>query len=464
VTRSRAAAISLSAACLVPLVWPGDAPFINDEPLLIAGAMKANAAHTLAPMGLMGTFGFSYGPLPIWVYQPLVAITHNLVLVAALHTLVMVTATAGALWWLSRTLGLWVWFAPVPLLSPYFWFYSRALWDNPLLIPLGALAIAAYCAHLSSGSVAGLRVSLGALVAVLLVHLMGLALVIPVATHMLVTRWRALWADRFGVVAVAILSMAAWPYWRYLLSAHSPAQAAAARADGFFFPLDGARLLSARHLEYFFGPAPVGVPVIQAAAAASAIAYVLVWSGIGVAAWRIVCAIRAGQWSARDHVSILVLGMLACQSLIDGFSGRFQHPHYQNATWIATVLLAWMAVDRLASVRAPVRMLAPAASGVLAVALLLAVGALALSLHRTGGTRETYGPTLANQQRMARALAEVSADSRVSSSVDLYALYPHTLAVLRQLNPPRRWAPVRDVELRYVSADEASGRIELVER
>jgi hypothetical protein len=281
---------------------------------------------------------------------------------------------------------------------------------------------------------------------------------------MVVTRWRALWADRLGIAAVAILSMAAWPYWRYLLSAHSPPQAAAVGAEGFLFPLDGARLLSARHLEYFFGPGPVSIPAIQAAAAASGIAYVLVWSGIAVAVWRIVSAIRVGQWNASAHVSVLLIGMLACQSLIDGFSGRFQHPHYQNATWIATVLLAWMAVDRLATLRAPIRMLAPAASGVLAVALLLAVGALLFSLHRTGGTRKTYGPTLANQQRVARALAEFSGDSRVSSSVDLYALYPHTLAVLRQLNPPRRWAPARDVELRYVSADEASGRIELVER
>jgi len=34
--------MAIVATCLVPLVWPGDIPFINDEPLLIAQAVDAN--------------------------------------------------------------------------------------------------------------------------------------------------------------------------------------------------------------------------------------------------------------------------------------------------------------------------------------------------------------------------------------------------------------------------------------
>ena len=144
--------MAIVATCLVPIVWPGDIPFINDEPLLIARAVDANQKGVPAEAGLLGTYGFVYGPVPIWLYQPLVAVTHDLVVIAVLHTLLMAATTASALWWLSRSLRLWVWFAPVPLLSPYFWFYARVLWDNPFLIPLGALAIAGYAAHLNSGS------------------------------------------------------------------------------------------------------------------------------------------------------------------------------------------------------------------------------------------------------------------------------------------------------------------------
>ena len=186
---------ALIFAGLVPLVWPGDVPFINDEPLLIARAVSANHDGRLASRGLLGTYGFVYGPAPTWVYQGLMAITQDLVVVSALHILLISVVTAGALWWLSRSLGLWVWFAPLPLLSPYYWFYARVLWDNPFLFPLGGLALAGYAAYLNSGSPAGLRVSCAAMLTVPLVHLMGVSLIAPLAAHMLIVRWRAVWED-----------------------------------------------------------------------------------------------------------------------------------------------------------------------------------------------------------------------------------------------------------------------------
>src|SRR4029453_12977667 len=126
-------------------------------------------------------------------YQLLLTSGRDLVVVAILHTLLMSAATAGALWWLSRSLRLWVWFAPVPLLSPYYLFYARALWDNPFLIPLSAFALAGYAAHLNSGSSLGLRVSLIAMMMMPLVHLMSVAFVAPLALHMLIVGRRALW-------------------------------------------------------------------------------------------------------------------------------------------------------------------------------------------------------------------------------------------------------------------------------
>ena len=108
---------ALVVAGLIPVIWPGDAPFINDEPQLIASAVAASHRGRLAPLGLLGTYGFRYGPAPTWVYQGLLALTHDLVGVATLHVLLMSAVTAAALWWLGRSLRLWMWFAPVPLLS-----------------------------------------------------------------------------------------------------------------------------------------------------------------------------------------------------------------------------------------------------------------------------------------------------------------------------------------------------------
>ena len=67
------------------------------------------------------------------------------------------------------------------------------LWDNPFLIPLGALAMAGYAAYLTTESAPGLRLAVAAMIAMLLVHLMAVALVVPLGLHMVAVRRRALW-------------------------------------------------------------------------------------------------------------------------------------------------------------------------------------------------------------------------------------------------------------------------------
>jgi len=461
------AAAALILAALVPLIWPGDIPFTNDEPLLIANALDANRRHQLAPMGIAGTYGFVYGPAPTWVYQALVATGRDLVPVTALHALLMSAATAGALWWLARSLRLWVWFAAVPLLSPYYWFYARVLWDNPFLIPLGAFALAGYAAYLASGEPLGLRVSLAAMVAMPLVHLMSVSLVAPLGAHMLIVRRRDLWKHRYSVAAVGIATLLlAWPYWSYLAATGSaPAPAAVSVLDGWLFPLFGGRLLSARGLDYFYGAAPVGGRLMQLAASASSIAYALVWFGLAVAVVLIVQAARSRAWSARAHVAAIVVASLLCQAALHGTTAKFEHPHYYNGAWISFVLLAWLAADFLAARRSGARWAAAAVTGLLASSLLLSVAVLTLRLHQSRGTRDFYGPTLANQQEIARALSRYSTTSEVQTRVRLWQRYPQGLALLRQLNASRRMdLPQRRLEIRYASDDPASGEIELVER
>jgi hypothetical protein len=457
---------ALVAVSLVPLIWPGDVPFINDEPQLIAAAAQANAAGHLAEHGLLGTFGFVYGPFPTWVYQALIAVSTNLVVVAAMHTILIVGATAFALWWLSRSLGLWVWFAPVPLCSPYFWFYARALWDNPFLIPLGSLAIAGYAAHLRSGSQSGLRVAVLAMAAIPLVHLMGIVFVVPLGVHMVVLRWRALWAQRTSTtVIVAGMSMVAWPYLRYLLASHGGGFSGTSGWIGYAFPLLGGRLLSARELQYFYGQPPVQGATFHAAASISWLGYALVWVGMAVAGHAVVVAARVRRWTPRTHIGVILLAAIVCQMALDGLTGKYEHPQYYNGTWIAFALFAWYAVDWAAARRSVFRLGAPAITIVLASALLVAVGTVASRLHSLHGTREIYGPTLANQQRIARELARYSPASPLSIGVFPYTLYPQGLEILRQLNPPRyqsnRYA---ELEIRYSSRNPASGAIQLVPR
>jgi hypothetical protein len=467
VTRSRRAAFaSLVAACALPVIWPGDIPFINDEPMLVINAVRANRAGSLAEMGLRGTFGFTYGPFPTWVYQALTAITHDLVVLSALHAALLAATTAGALWWLSRSLRLWPWFAAVPLLSPYFWFFARLLWDNPFLIPLGALAIAGYAAQLSSDSSWGLRVAVAAMIAGLLVHLMSIALVVPLGLHMVAVRGRALWKHRISVAVIVLVGVGlAWPYWHSLAAHPTVALPTAPSVDGVLFPIFGGELLSARQLERFFGMGALHGAGLNAAVVVSCLAYPLVWAGFVLAARGIVDAVRRREWTARTHIATILLGALACQAVIGAISGKFGHSQYYNGTWIVFTLLAWVAVDFLAERRSPIRWSGVAVTGLLAAALLATVVTIAVRLHCSRGTRGVYGPTISNQQRVARTIARYSPSSRVVSHVSLYKRYPHTLAILRELNPgPPGDRLAWDADVRYASDDPASGAIEVVRR
>src|SRR6185295_15343137 len=136
----RALLACLAVLCLLPAMHPGDIQWVGDEPMLIAGALRANGHHSAATHGLTGTAGAAYGPFPTWLYQASLAVSSNLVVLVALRAILMTGVLALSLLWLCRTLGLWPWFIPALLCSPYLWFYARALWDNTFYLPLCALA------------------------------------------------------------------------------------------------------------------------------------------------------------------------------------------------------------------------------------------------------------------------------------------------------------------------------------
>jgi hypothetical protein len=383
-----------------------------------------------------------------------------------MHALVISVTTALALWWLARSLGLWIWFLPVPLLSPYFWFYSRVLWDNPFLLPLGALALAGYAAFLATRSPAGLRVSWGALLAIPLVHLMGVALVLPLVAHMLIVHWRDLWRHRWSLATmVGVALFVAGPYWRYLLGPWPSSPPGDGSAAGWLFPLVGARTLTSGGIDYFYGSQPVSERLFTVTASVSAIAYGLVWSGIALAVFAAGRAALLKMWTPRAHIASIAVGVLPTQSIIDGISSRYQHTYYQNGTWIVTVLLAWLAVDTVSAFRRVGRPASGLATAALAGALALAVAGLAIGLRQSGGTREVYGPTLANQLEVARALGGYDPASNIEINVSMWERFPHTPAVLRELSQRRQAGlPQRRLLVRYASADPASRVIELVER
>ncbi|HET9158550.1 MAG TPA: hypothetical protein VFN91_17875 [Myxococcaceae bacterium] len=458
----------VAVLCVLPAVHPGDIQWVGDEPMLIAGAMRANGHHAVATHGLTGTAGATYGPFPIWLYQAYLWVSSNLVVLVALRALVMTVVLAVSLLWISRTLGLWPWFIPALLCSPYLWFYARALWDNTFNLPLCALAFASGVSFLARARSWTLLLALGCCVAMLLTHLMALALVVPLTLYLLVrarARLRQLWWQ-LTLLAGAGLALS-FPYLSVLRRSVSEESGTPPVSGGWTFPFLGGRILSAQRIADIFGAEWLAHDtgawgrLAGVAGTVSLIAFALVWAGVGVA----VVTARDGLRSPTDdtrrlrgEAALLALLILLGQVLLDGLTSKAGFTHYFNATWIVFAFLAWLAVDALHV--PPLRTIVAAA---LAVSTLTVALYLLVRIHHGGPARMPYGATLANQLQVARELNRYGPGTTLRVEVINVLRFPIALAVLRALSPaPQPPLDVGSLRLEYVTDDPVDGRIRLV--
>jgi hypothetical protein len=426
-------AVGLAFAALPAVLFPGDAPFVNDEPTLILLALKANAAHTLAASGLAGTRGVPYGPFSVWIYQALLCLTHDPIKLVMVHAVALAFGTLLALHLISRDARLWPAFAVVIALSPHLWFQARQLWDNPFNIPVCALALAAYVCFLANRSPLALALAISGMAIAPLIHLMALAFVVPVALHMLVFERRALWRNAPLLLPVPIVLYAlSWRYLRALFtSLHGSAEAVASSSSGaraFAFPLLGGRVLSAMgFFDHWTSSAWV-----KSARVVSGIAFPLVWAGAAVACARVVSVIRGRRAAeVQDHLAGLALSIVIAQCLLDGLMKLTSYTHYFNATWIAYAVLAWLVVDSLVRARSRwlrrLAWLAPLHGSAL---LVVNVASVAVT-HTSPGSQ--YGVNLANQVEVAREIARYPANTPVTSDLFPYQPYMQALTAMRML-------------------------------
>jgi len=465
----RALVACLAVLCLLPALHPGDIQWVGDEPMLIAGALRANGHHAVATHGLTGTAGATYGPFPTWLYQAYLAVSSNLVALVALRAIVLTGVLALSLLWLCRTLGLWPWFIPPLLCSPYLWFYARAIWDNTFNLPLCALAFASGVSFLARGRPWTLFLALGSCVAMVLTHLMALAFVVPVSLFLLLrarSRLRQLWWQLMLLGGAGLaLSL---PYLSVLRRSIEGEGETPPTPGGWLFPFLGGRILSAQRIEDIFGAAwlahdPGGWGRLAGlAGTVSLLAFALVWAGVGVAMVTPRDVLRSSvdePRRTRGEAALLALLILLGQVLLDGLTAKSGFTHYFNATWIAFALLAWLAVDALPAPRLRATVAAVLAASTLTVSLYLLV-----RIHHGGAARLPYGATLANQIEVARELNRYGPGTTVRVEVINVLRFPIALAVLRALSPvPDPRLPPATLRLVYASDDPVDGRIRLVQ-
>jgi len=443
------------------LLFPGDVPFINDEPRIVAAALDANQAGVPASVGLRGTRGAPYGPVPTWIYQGALAFTSDLRVVVVLRALLVTGLTGWALVLLSRALpGVVPALGAFALLSPYLWLYARDLWDNSFAVPFSAMCLAAYARYLVSERIRWLAGSAAFGVACLLTHLMTVPVIAAVALHFVLTRWREMlrgpsFAAVVGGIAAAAVLVSA-PYLREVMSSEGVGFALSPYAPALAFGIGGFRTFSLVGFDYVIGAWPVAglAPWLVGFSA-------LVFPAGAYGAFLVLRRAQEADSSPGRELSRVLLYTLLVFVLLANGQRLVEHPHYYSGVWAVFFCLWWVGMSRLME-----RTWARRLFFLQATVMVLFLSGLAGWLHANGGTRSLrYGPTLGNQMLVAQQLDRLGAEPGPPSLAFHPGAFPQAIQVLRRLNRlaggevADRAAPAGSFRLEYEDPGGAGGAI-----
>lgn len=427
------------------VLWPGDAPWINDEPLLVRLALEANAQGVWAGHGLQGgAFGLVHGPLSVWICQIVLKVTDDLVWItgvkAAGFALVLVFCLAAAV--RGKKLGAEM--VALALASPLIWLAARKLWDNCWLVPLAAMVFWIYERFAERPS-PGKLAALGILSLVMVhTHLMSLLLIAPLALSLILTRWA--WISARAVAALALLTglaLAALPYLALVL----PRLGSAATAVDLHLGRGLQSLWAGATVMGGLGPAIAFLPematdhfVLPHGLTMTLLGWTttvnLVLFAIGlVACGKSVARPTPSSGQARP-LAALNIGCVLITAVFFGVGAAPMQAHYFSAVWPAYWGCIWkggtVLAERFGAKPWPLLLLR---TNVGAMAVLLA--AMMVFVHINGGTRTPfYGATLGNQLQVAGDISRCRPACRIASRVFNYALFPHSLEVLLQMARP----------------------------
>ena len=433
------------AAVLPAMLWPGDNPWTNDEPRLLANAWHASAAGHPAWGGLWGNFGIRYGPLPTQLYQLLLGITHDPLILAALRGVLCAALTGGSLLWLARSAGFSPWFAVAVVAAPRVLINHRTLWDASFAMPLGALALAALAALVRGGAARNLILSFTASAFLATVHPQALPLAAAIGGFIVWRRRPALRANWRALLVVLAFFLALNGAYFFQLTQLIAGRFLGAVSAGYpggapphiaaLAPFLGGNLLAAP-------PDAAAQTFIVWMQRLTLLVYPLCWAGLALAArraWKLVRnhpatareneTVIAKENNVRDAVAAVALAAVVMQGLLFAVMRVPSGDQYFFGTFAAHVCLAWLGVDALAA--CSLRNAAIAAWGIAGASLSFHAMLLA---HERGLPGDPAPPSLAVQQEVARSLGEYSAPV-VFTDAPYLRRFPQGIRALRLLLP-----------------------------
>jgi hypothetical protein len=438
-------AILLTLLAFIPtLLFPGDTPWIFDEPAEVAMALQANQQHRLAAEALSGNFRIHYGPMPIQLNQLLLLISHDPRILVFLRALIIASLSGFSLLWLARTLRLPINFAPIVLIAPNIWLWTRQPWAAFLVTPLSLLAIAACASYLKTRHGWSLAITIAAALAMLLIHPQAIPLSIILLLAIVWQGCRDLWLHK-GKILLPLVILALLNY-QYIDDTLEDLSIPAALAQGH--PSQTTRLAafcgafqSARLLTPYGFPSPISRssnPLINLAHWTALLPIPLAILGLLLCLWTAVLtrfnAMADDSQRPQVILSYLMLLIFLAQAIFAALIRLPASPHYQFGLFGPTILAVWLALQRLPGryfIRAIVISLYSASIALLTLGTIVYV-------HLHGWPPNQLSPTLNQQIALVHQLNRYPHDS-AWTTVPVYLMDPpNALLALRLLYPPSK--------------------------
>jgi hypothetical protein len=453
--------LALAFGLLLNFVFPGDTPWIHDEPLLLLKAFDHNTHGRMALEGLRsGATGITYGPTAVWFYQGLLLLTRNPVQIVLMKTVLSAGTLTAFLLFLSVRLRLSRWPILLCLLSPYLYLSYRALWDNVLLVPLSLLAVCFALLFHEDRKASYWGAWLLLALFMIHLHLMSAILIVPVGA-VLVCRHLNWFLRRPGWCMVSFLSLAGslLPYLD--LTGKGTMTPWAADPGSFAGPewnTWGPYLFSFLGFLPYFVPSVLeeglilSKPLVSGLVVVSSTVLLPFIIGLGGCLWETRRLLDASTWSSREFLSVCAILVVVSYGLLFYLTGLRHHPHYDHGVWFAFFYPVWRGwqwffqwLGRAARVFLGLQI---GATGVL-------LWALIVFIHLSGGTQGIhFGPTLSNQISAVETVLKYSPKSPIMNGVEHYDLFPQAFsALVRLLGDPEPTGekPLRSLTLQQVN-------------
>jgi hypothetical protein len=438
-----------AAACVfLHVLWPGDAPFINDEPSLLHNALNADREGRILTHGIEGTVGVLYGPVPIWFYQLALLLTHDAIAIVFVKSALFSVATLWGVLLLCRWVGAGRWLALAAAASPFLWLFDRILWDVVFQIPFSIWAVTAYLwfgRHRSWWRLLAFVLLVAALFGI---HVMSMPTLAGLSLCLLRFDGRWLlreWRRTLPVAAAGAVLCA--PYaWYVVRAVQFGHKERTSLLSALGAGLTSGGILSALGFHEYYVPmlpSNTGLlngPLREALSLASAGLIAAVLAGAAIAAWSL--RRRAARDEAADtarRAAALGLAIFGMALLMFAVVRREMHPHYYAGSLCGALLLLLLCGRALGRF-----LVARIALGLHLAVMALLLLDLQLAVHRNGGDlTPTYGPTLRNQvQVTGQVVRAVRGGVRKVVLTGPYGMFPIAFTTLFRLDPAWRGEPL----------------------